>query len=100
MRIDEFSLQQRGNPSTVSQLLTLVQDLQDKVDSLSDAREFHYPETASSSGASHIPSQPWNIPSPRGMLDRDSGLPLGTRNSMGTSGTALFENSRNLASFS
>ena len=47
------------------------------------------PETASSSGASHVPSQPLNIPSPRGVLGRDSGLPLETRNSMGTSGIAF-----------
>ena len=37
-------------------------------------------ETASSSGASHGPSQPLNILSPREMLSRDSGLPLDTRN--------------------
>ena len=69
---------------------------------------FYDPGTASSSGASHVPSQPLNIPSPRGMPCRDSGLPRDTRNIMGTSGNvfeslparegpflALFENSRN-----
>ena len=41
---------------TVSQLLTQIQDLQNKVNSLSDAREFYDAETASSSGATHVPS--------------------------------------------
>ena len=70
-------------------------------------------ETGSSSGASHIPSQPLIVSSPRGMLSRDSGLPLDTRKNMVTSGnvfesqparegpsSAFFENSKNLASSS
>ena len=81
MRIDELSMQQERNPSTVSQPLTQIQDLQDKV----NAREFYDPETASSSGAPHVPSQPLIIPSPRGMRSRDSGFPLDARNTMGTS---------------
>ena len=40
LRNDEFSVQQEKNPTTVSQLLTQIQDLQNKVNSLSDAREF------------------------------------------------------------
>ena len=93
---------------TVSHLWTQIQDLQNN--SLSDAREFHDLETASSSGALHVPIQPLTIPSPRGMPSRDSGLPHDTQNIMGTSGnvfeslparegpsSALFENSRNLA---
>ena len=63
-RIDESSMQQERNPSTVSQLLTRIQNLRNKVNSLTDAREFDDPETASGSGASHVPSQPFNIPSP------------------------------------
>ena len=39
-RIDELSLRQERNPTTVSQLLTQIQDLQNKVNSLSDTREF------------------------------------------------------------
>ena len=35
-----------------------IEDLQDKVNSLNDAREFFVPETASTSGVSHVPSQP------------------------------------------
>ena len=76
-------MQQERNHSTVSQLLT---QLQNRVISLSGAREFHDPETASSSGVSHVPSQTLFIPCPRGMFSRDSGLPLDTRNLLDTSG--------------
>ena len=106
-------MQQERNLTAVSQLLTQIQDLQNKVNSLSDAREFYDHLTASSSRASHVPSQPLIIPSPRELRSRDSGLPLDTRNVMGTRGnvfeslparegppSALFENSRNLASSS
>ena len=64
-RIDELSMHQKRNPTTVSRLLTQIQDLQNKVNSLSDAREFHDHETASSSGATHVPRRPSTIPSPR-----------------------------------
>ena len=83
------------------------------MNSLNDAKEFDDPETASSSGVSHVPSQPLSIPSPRGMISRASCLPLDTRSSLGTSGrvfesppvrdgpsSALFEKSNNLASSS
>ena len=88
-RIDELSMRQGKNPTTVSQLLTQILDSQNKVHSLSDAREFYDPETASSSGATHVPSQPSTIPSPRTMPCHDSGLPLDTRNTTGTSGNVL-----------
>ena len=42
-RIDEVSMQQERNPTGGSQLLTPIQDLQNKVNSLSDAREFRDP---------------------------------------------------------
>ena len=82
LKIDDLSLQQKGNPSTVSQLFTQVQDLQNKENSLTGTRAIYDPETGSSSGV----SQPLNIASPRGMLNRDSGLPLDTHSSLGTSG--------------
>ena len=98
---------------TVSQLLTQIQELQNTVNSLSDASQFYDPETASSSGATHVPSQPSTTPSPRTTPCRDSGLPHGTRNIVGTSGngfdrlparegppSALFENSKNWVSSS
>ena len=40
--IDELSMHQERNPTTVSQLLSQVQDLQNKVNSLSDAKEFYH----------------------------------------------------------
>ena len=82
------------------------------MNSFNGAKEFHDPETASGSGLSHVPSQPLIFPSPRRMLSRDSGLPLDTRSTMGTSrnvfesqlagegpSSAFFENSLNLASY-
>ena len=105
-------MHQERTPTTVRQLLTQIQDLQNKVNSLSDAIEFHDSETGSSSGATHVSSQPLIIPSPRTMRSRDSGLPLDTRNSLGSSGNVFerlparkglhvfFDNSKNLASSS
>ena len=64
--------------------------LQDNVNALNEVNALYDPGTASSFGASHVPSQPLNIPShPKGMLSRDSGWPHHTRNSMGTSRTFL-----------
>ena len=111
-RIDELSMHQERNPTTVSQLLAQNQDLQNKVSSLSAAREFYDPESGSSSGATHVPSHSSIIPSvPETMPCRDSGLPHDTRNIAGTSGnvferppaqegrsSAFFNNSKNLAS--
>ena len=44
-------MHQQRDPNTVNQLLTQIRDLQDRANSLSDAGDFHDPETASSSGA-------------------------------------------------
>ena len=80
LRCDELSTQKEENNSTVNQLLTQLQDLQDSVNSLNGAKEVCDPKTASSSGVSHVPRQPMSIPSPRGVTSRDSCLPLDTRN--------------------
>ena len=54
-RIDELFMHLWRSPTTVSQLLTRIQDLQSKVNSLSDATEICYnPESGSSSGMSHV----------------------------------------------
>ena len=58
--------------STVNQLMFQIQELLDKVISLNDAREFYHPETASSSGLSHVPNQPMSTPSLHGLVGRDS----------------------------
>ena len=82
-------MHQERDPTTVSQLLTRMQDSQHKVNSLSSARDFHDPETGSTSGATHVPSQPLTFPSPRTMPSRDSGLPHDTRTTVGTSGNVF-----------
>ena len=74
-KLDELSMMQQRDPQTVSQLLAQMRESQDKVNSLSDAREFHDPETAGSSGASHVTSPPLTNPSYRTVPRRDSGLP-------------------------
>ena len=109
LRIDELNIQQRQNPSSVNQLVAQIHDLQDKVNCLNDEKEFYDPETASSSGIFHVPSQPLSIPSLRPMISRDSCLPHDTRNSMDTSenvfekttcsrrpSSVFFENPKNL----
>ena len=60
---EELSMQQRRNPATVSRSVAQIQDLQNKVNSLSDAREFY--ESGSSSGATHVPDQTSTILSSR-----------------------------------
>ena len=63
-RSGEFSSKQERNLTIVSQFLTQIQDLQNKVNSLSDARKFFYDlESASSSGATHVPIQLSILPS-------------------------------------
>ena len=84
-KLDELSVMQQRDPQTVSQLLAQMRESQDKVNSLSDAREFHDPETAGSSGASHVPSPPLTNASYRTVPRRDSGLPPETPNTMGIS---------------
>ena len=76
----------------MSQLLTQIQDLQNRVNSLSDAKEFYDPESGSISRATHVPDQPSTIPSPRTMPRHDSGLPRDTRNGKGIAGN-VFEQS-------
>ena len=104
---------QERNPSTVSQLLAQIKDLQNKVNSLSDAREFYNPESGSNSGATHVLAQNPPVLSPRSMPRCASGLPCDTQNCMGTTGnvserplaqeglsSTIFNNSKNLASSS
>ena len=64
-------MRQKTDPTAVSQRLTQIQELQNEVNSVSDARDFYDPETASSSGAHHVPSQPSTISSHRTMPSRD-----------------------------
>ena len=56
LRMNELSRQEKERQFTVHQHTVQVQELRDKVNSLSDSREFHDLETACSSGLSHVPS--------------------------------------------
>ena len=88
-----------------------IRELQDKVNSssrftgktnsLSDARDLHDPETASSSGASRVTSPHLTLSSSRTVPCRDAELPPDTRNIMGISGNVdKFEYSKSSASSS
>ena len=89
-----------------------IQDLQNKVNSLSNAREFCDPESRSC-GATHVPDQTSTILSSRTLPRCDSGLPRNTQNCTGITGnvcerpsaqegrpSTFFNNSKNLASSS
>ena len=78
-RSDELSMQQQWNPTTVSQMMAQIREIQNKVNSLSDAREFYDPESGSSSGATHVPDQTSTILSSRTWTHYDSGLPQNTQ---------------------
>ena len=75
----------------MNQLTVQIRELQDKVKSLNDSRDFHDLETASSSGLSHVPSLPYFVPSYFGKSCRYSCPQPDTRNSYGTPGN-VFKN--------
>ena len=83
LKIEVLSRRQEIYPSFVSRLSEQIQDMQNQLNSSAEAKEFHDTDTASSSGASHVPSPPVITPSSRGMLSRDSGLSPTTRDTMG-----------------
>ena len=89
-RSEELSMQQQQrNLTTVSQLMVQIRELQNRVNSLSEMREFYDPESESSSGATHVPDQNSTILSPRTMPRCDSGLPRSAQNCSGTSGNVF-----------
>ena len=89
-------------------------ELQNKVNSLSDAREFFYdPESGGNSGATHVPDRTSTVLSPRTLPRCDSGWPRDTLSATGIAGnvferppaqeglcSTIFNNSKNLASSS
>ena len=85
--------------------MTQIRELQNKVSSLSDARECYDRETASSSGATHVLDQTSTILSSRTLPRCDSGLPRNTQNCTGIMGNVFgrdyplrtLNNSENLA---
>ena len=52
-----------------------IRESENKVNSLSDAREFHDPESGSSSGATHVPDRTPTLLSPRILPRCDAVLP-------------------------
>ena len=104
-RLDEYSTHQDRDPNTVSHLEDQIRKLQ--VNFLSDAREFHDPDSGSSSGISHVPDQPLITSSSRRKPSRDSLVPRDTREDMSIPGHVFacqparghpeefFENSKN-----
>ena len=93
LRVDDLSRHElRESQFTVNQFAVQIQESQDKVDSLNDARDFHDLETASSFGLSHVPIHPSNVPSSLGKRCRDFDPKPDARNSCGTPGNVFFEN--------
>ena len=88
-RIEELSTKQQRNPSAVSQMKAQIRDLQNRANSLSDARALYDPESGSSSGATHVPDQTSMILSSRTLPRCDSGLPRNTQNCTGIMGNVL-----------
>ena len=74
------------NPTTVSQMMAQIRESQNKVNSLSDAREFYDLEWGSSSGATHVPDRTSTILRPRTLPLCDSGFPRDTLKSKGIRG--------------
>ena len=66
-----------------------TRELQNKVNSLSDAREFYDPESGSSSGATHVRDQTSTILSSRTLPRCDPGLLQSTRNGTGITGNVF-----------
>ena len=59
LKYDELSTQQKENPSTVNQLMVQIQELQDKVNSLNDAKEFCDPDCEQLWIIPRSQSKPW-----------------------------------------
>ena len=80
-RLDEFSLQKlKGSHESVQRLTSQLQEMQERMNSMSDSWEFQEVESNHSGKLSYAPSQPAMIPSSRSMLSRDKRLPFDTRN--------------------
>ena len=62
--LNELFMHQERNPTTVSQLMAQIRELQNKVNFLSDARELYDPESGSSSGPTHVPNRTFTILGP------------------------------------
>ena len=66
-----------------------IRELQNKVNSVSDARGFYDPESGSSSGATYVSDRTSTISSPRTLPRCDSGLPRDALNGTGITGNVF-----------
>ena len=64
--------------------MSQIQELPNKVNSLTDEGDFHDPEGTSSFGAFNVHSRPLTIPSRSEKPSREPAMPKNTRNAMGT----------------
>ena len=83
--LKNWSKNQERRPSVVNHLMSEIQKLQNKANSLTDEREFNEFES-SSSGSSHVPTRPLTIPSRSEKRSREPTMPNDTRNAMCISG--------------
>ena len=88
---EEFLMNQQRSPCVVIQDMSEIQELQKKVNSLTDARDFHDPERFSSSGSSHVPTRSLTIPSRSEKPSREPATPNGTRSAYGYFGQRLLK---------
>ena len=111
--VDELSMHQERNPATLRRLLTQSQDLQNKVNSLSDAREFYDLKQRAVLERPTFPVRTLLFRVPEPCLAAILRLPHNSRNIMGTSGNVFerlparegqtstqFNDAKNLASSS
>ena len=72
LRVDEFSAQKlRESHETIQRLTSQLQELQERMNYLSDSWELHEVDSIYGGKISHVPSQPARISSPRFMLSCD-----------------------------
>ena len=76
-------------------LTSQTQELHERVNCMSDSREFQDIESNYTGKFSHVLSQPAVVPSPRSMLSRDRSMPLDTWNLARTPGN-VFGNPRSM----
>ena len=71
LRIDEFSRNELREVTSLNRsTLHKIQELQERMNYVSDSREFQDVKSICSVKLSHVPSQSAVVPSPRGMLSR------------------------------
>ena len=111
-KLDEHSVQHGWESQTVSLLRDQVRKLQEQLEFIKDSKEFHDPDSPSSSGKTHVPHQHRIASSSKIKPSREPGLPRDTREDTSNPANAfdclptrrdpdeLYYDSRNLATTS